>query len=90
MSVGKPRIDRNVVNANNVRTLVDRFAYSATNATVAGQSFSVDPAHFDAADNDASGSYCFATDVYNERAGAADAAPTRDYGTPGAANPPCP
>jgi hypothetical protein len=76
------------VNVTCSGTLIDRFAYTAADAATSGRSFSVDPAHYDAADNDTAGSYCLAADAYNQGTGASST--LRDYGTPGAPNPPCP
>jgi hypothetical protein len=65
--------------------LIDQFAYSTADATsYAGQSFSVDPSHYNAAENDTPGNFCAGMTVYNQNGA------VRDYGSPGADNPPCP
>jgi hypothetical protein len=68
--------------------LIDRFAYTAADAATSGHSFSVDPSHYDAATNDQPGSYCLSQVPYRQATNG-DAI-VRDYGTPGATNPPCP
>jgi hypothetical protein len=68
--------------------LIDRFAYTAADAATSGHSFSVDPSHYDAATNDQPGSYCLSQVPYRQAMNG-DAI-IRDYGTPGATNPPCP
>jgi hypothetical protein len=69
-------------------TLIDRFAYSASLATVSGHAFSVDPAHYNAADNDNPSNFCLAQMVYNQSTAGTNI--IRDYGTPGVSNPNCP
>jgi hypothetical protein len=65
--------------------LIDEFAYSVTDSTdpnAVGKTFSVDPRHYSAVDNDVRANWCLATATY--MAGTA-----MYYGTPGAANPQC-
>jgi hypothetical protein len=70
-------------------TTIDRFAYPASAAMTSGHSFSVSPAHYDAADNDTVGNYCLAVDLYDQLQDSGGNF-VRDYGTPGAPNPACP
>jgi hypothetical protein len=53
-----------------------------------GRSFSLDPRHYDAADNDLQASWCTGTTVYNTLD--SDAGLAIDYGSPGVSNPLCP
>jgi hypothetical protein len=69
-------------------TLIDSFPYSTAQAPGSGHSFSLDPAHLTAADNDNPADYCLATTVYHTATSGTTT--ISDYGTPGAANPPCP
>lgn len=48
-----------------------------------GASFNLDPAHYDAAENDESSSWCTGSDIYNMAGG------EHDRGTPGSANSDC-
>jgi hypothetical protein len=68
---------------------IDVFGYPTSVAGISGRSFSVDPDHYNAADNDIMANWCTAPNVT-----AADAYNTNgavsDYGTPGRANPQCP
>ena len=70
-------------------TLIDRFSYSETLAAVSGHSFSVDPAHYNAVDNDNTAYFCQGTTVYNQGITSGGKV-VDDYGTPGKTNPPCP
>lgn len=59
----------------------DRLIDSAPwDGSVAGQSFSLDPQHFDSSQNDVAANWCFSTQLYG----------TTDRGTPGSANEICP
>lgn len=67
--------------------LIDRFAYpSSLASTLYGNALSVDPSHYGGSAQDRT-DYCLATTPYSSTA-TADGI-TYDYGTPGAANPPC-
>jgi hypothetical protein len=69
--------------------LIDRFLYTTADAATHGASFSVDPMHYRADQNDLPGNYCLSTVVY-QQVQATDGGPIiRDYGTPGVTNPPC-
>jgi hypothetical protein len=68
-------------------TLIDKFAYSAAQATMGGHSFSVDPAHYNSVDNDDPANFCLATTIYNSATSGTTV--VNDYGTPGVTNPPC-
>ena len=68
-------------------TLIDSVVFTgwlfppppAVGAVANGKSYSLDPSHYSATDNDVEGNWCFGTTAYH----------TTDRGTPGAANPPC-
>ena len=84
------KFDNNAADECNIycgATLIDKFAYSVSLATVSGHAFSLDPAHYNAVDNDNPADYCLATAVYNTAMSGTTT--IRDYGTPGADNPPC-
>jgi hypothetical protein len=67
--------------------MIDAFLYPTSLAAGAGHSFSVDPAHYNAVDNDSMANWCVARDTM---AGDAYEATGPNYGTPGRANTPCP
>jgi hypothetical protein len=65
---------------------IDVFTYSdqdATDANSIGKTFSLDPRHYTAADNDVRANWCFGTAPYMMGA-------NTFFGTPGATNPQCP
>jgi hypothetical protein len=66
-------------------TLIDRFAYSPTQASASGHALSVDADHYNATDNDRPDYFCPATSPYNTDSTGS----ISDYGTPGAPNPRC-
>ncbi|HVZ89020.1 MAG TPA: hypothetical protein VHG72_18775, partial [Polyangia bacterium] len=70
-------------------TLIDKFAYTKSQAQTSGHSFSVDPAHYNAVDNDNPAYYCDASTIYNQ-ATTSGGKLVADYGSPGVSNPPCP
>jgi hypothetical protein len=66
--------------------LIDEFAYNSTDATDANSvshTYSVDPRHYTAADNDIRANWCLATTPYMMGS-------LMLFGTPGATNPQCP
>jgi hypothetical protein len=68
---------------------IDVFSYPTSVAGISGRSFSVDPDHYNAADNDIMANWCAANnatpaDAYNTNGAVSD------YGTPGRANSQCP
>jgi len=69
-------------------TSIDVFGYAAAFAGIGGRSFSVDPLHYDATENDNTANWCpspmSAADIYNTNG------VVNDYGTPGRPNSPCP
>ena len=69
-------------------TPIDIFGYPTTFSGISGRSFSVDPRHYNATDNDVMANWCAspmsAADVYNTNG------VVSDYGTPGKQNSPCP
>ncbi|MEZ4463275.1 MAG: lamin tail domain-containing protein [bacterium] len=66
--------------------IVDTVSYGAGFPVATRRSLSLDPAATDAALNDAGASWCVGVDLYFAGAAAAE----QHFGTPGAANPPCP
>ena len=85
------KFDNNAADEVNIycgSTLIDKFAYSASLASVSGHAFSLDPTHYSAVDNDNPANYCLAEVVYNMAVSGSNV--IRDYGTPGMTNPPCP
>jgi hypothetical protein len=70
-------------------TLIDQFSYTKSQAQTSGHSFSVDPAHYNAVDNDNPAYYCDGTSIYDQ-ATASGGKLVTDYGSPGVSNPPCP
>jgi hypothetical protein len=68
--------------------LIDEFVYPGTVAGLGGRAFSLDPRHYNAADNDiAMAFWCLAS---NTMAGDAYETSGPNYGTPGRANSQCP
>jgi len=66
--------------------MIDAFLYPTSLAGAQGQSFSVDPAHYNAIDNDSTANWCLAR---NTMPGDAYETTGPNYGTPGRANTPC-
>jgi hypothetical protein len=63
---------------------IDTFAYAMVDAQMGtAHSFSLDPDHYSAADNDVRANWCLGVTAYVFGT-------STDYGTPGAANPQCP
>jgi hypothetical protein len=69
-------------------TTIDTFAYSIALAAMHGRSFSVDPAHYSAVDNDDPLNVCPGVDIYDQTVDVGGNV-IHDDGTPGAPNPPC-
>jgi hypothetical protein len=69
-------------------TLIDKFSYTKSQAQTSGHSFSVDPAHYSAVDNDNPAYYCEGSTIYNQ-ATTGGGSVVADYGSPGVSNPPC-
>jgi hypothetical protein len=67
--------------------LIDAFLYPTSVAATAGHTFSLDPAHYNAVDNDSMANWCLARDTM---AGDAYETTGPNYGTPGRTNTPCP
>ena len=68
--------------------VIDDFVYPTAVAGGGGRSLSLDPRHFNAADNDVTMTFwCLAR---NTMAGDAYEATGPNFGTPGQTNPPCP
>ncbi|HEY7371873.1 MAG TPA: hypothetical protein VIF57_06810, partial [Polyangia bacterium] len=67
--------------------MIDLFSYPSSLAPGAGHSFSVDPDHYSAVDNDNMANWCLARDTM---AGDAYEPSGPNYGTPGRANTQCP
>jgi hypothetical protein len=66
--------------------LIDAFGYPATSAAVTARTFSVDPDHYNAVENDSMANWCTARDSV-----LGDAyEPSPNYGTPGGPNTQCP
>jgi hypothetical protein len=65
-------------------TVIDTYSYPDSWASIGGRSFAVDPAHYNAAENDLMANYCIAMTSYNTNGSATD------YGSPGVTNPACP
>jgi hypothetical protein len=67
--------------------VIDEFTYPTAAAPGSGHSFSVDPDHYNAVDNDSMANWCIARDTMN---GDAYEMSGPNYGTPGRANTQCP